>query len=54
TYALTFKQTCSPTPGQPEKRPMHIPVAVGLISRDGADVLLRLAPNRCKAAPSIL
>ena len=42
TYTLTIKQTCPATPGQPEKRPFHIPVAVGLLNRDGRDLALKL------------
>ncbi len=42
-YELTFQQTCPPTPGQPEKKPMHIPVAVGLLGKDGKDLALKLA-----------
>lgn len=38
TYTITMKQFCPPTPGQPEKRPMHIPVAMGLLGRDGRDM----------------
>jgi aminopeptidase N len=41
-YSLTFKQTCPPTPGQPEKKPFHIPVAVGLLGRDGKDLKLNI------------
>ncbi|HEX3483426.1 MAG TPA: aminopeptidase N [Micropepsaceae bacterium] len=33
TYALELVQRLGPTPGQPEKRPMHIPVALGLIGK---------------------
>jgi aminopeptidase N len=33
TFALELSQSLSPTPGQPEKQPMHIPVALGLIGR---------------------
>jgi aminopeptidase N len=43
TYALTLRQSCAPTPGQPEKHPLHIPLAVGLVAADGSDVPLRLA-----------
>src|SRR5512139_2106088 len=32
TYALTLKQSLAPTPGQPVKRPMHIPVRLGLVA----------------------
>jgi len=39
TYALTLKQSLGPTPGQPEKKPMHIPVRLGFISRNGAQAL---------------
>ena len=40
-YELTFRQTCPPTPGQPEKKPMHIPVALGLLGKDGKDLALK-------------
>ncbi|MEM0934907.1 MAG: aminopeptidase N [Pseudomonadota bacterium] len=39
TYTLTLAQHLGPTPGQPEKAPMVIPVAMGLIGRDGAEVV---------------
>ncbi len=42
SYELSFKQTCPPTPGQPEKKPMHIPVAIGLLGEDGHDMALKL------------
>ncbi|RDI58756.1 aminopeptidase N [Microvirga subterranea] len=35
TYRLDFTQATPPTPGQPDKEPMAIPVALGLVSRDG-------------------
>ncbi|QJR13715.1 aminopeptidase N [Usitatibacter palustris] len=41
-YTLTVKQSCPPTAGQPEKLPFHIPMAVGLVAADGADMALRL------------
>jgi aminopeptidase N len=40
TYELTLFQSCPPTPGQPEKLPFHIPVAVGLLGADGRDLPL--------------
>ncbi|MEX5748913.1 aminopeptidase N [Massilia sp. X63] len=40
TYTLTLFQSCPPTPGQPDKRPFHIPVAVGLLDREGRDMPL--------------
>jgi aminopeptidase N len=36
TYALTLKQTLGPTPGQPTKKPMHIPVRLGFVGKHGA------------------
>jgi aminopeptidase N len=41
-YALTLKQSCPPTTGQPEKLPFHIPFAVGLVGPDGRDIPLQL------------
>jgi aminopeptidase N len=42
TVELTLSQSCPPTPGQPEKLPFHIPVAVGLVGKDGKDIPLVL------------
>ena len=42
TYTLRLVQSCPPTPGQPEKLPFHIPVAVGLLGRDGRDLPLTI------------
>jgi aminopeptidase N len=42
TYELRLIQTCPATPGQPEKLPFHIPVAVGLLGKDGKDLPLNL------------
>ncbi|MEI7613515.1 MAG: aminopeptidase N [Betaproteobacteria bacterium] len=38
TYALTVSQRCAPSPGQPDKAPYLIPLAVGLIAPDGSDL----------------
>ncbi|AWM87735.1 aminopeptidase N [Microvirga sp. 17 mud 1-3] len=35
TYRLDFTQATPPTPGQPQKEPMAIPVRLGLVARDG-------------------
>ncbi|MEM8514374.1 aminopeptidase N [Massilia sp. MP_M2] len=40
TYTLTLAQSCPGTPGQTEKLPFHIPVAVGLLDAAGADMPL--------------
>ncbi|HMN20404.1 MAG TPA: aminopeptidase N [Ottowia sp.] len=42
SYTLTLAQSCPPTPGQPDKQPMVIPVRLGLLGPDGRD--LPLAP----------
>jgi aminopeptidase N len=42
TYTLDLTQSLAPTPGQPEKRPMHVPVRVGLVGRGGAALPLTL------------
>jgi len=41
-YELTLAQRCPPTPGQQNKQPFHIPVAVGLLGADGFDMALNL------------
>ncbi len=38
-YELTLRQSCPATPGQAEKQPFHIPVAVGLLDRNGKDLI---------------
>jgi len=38
TYTLTFEQMTPPTPGQPDKAPQVIPIAVGLLAQDGTEV----------------
>ncbi|WP_341218551.1 aminopeptidase N [Neptunomonas phycophila] len=39
-YTLIIQQSCPATPGQNEKLPFHLPVAVGLIDDQGADLPL--------------
>jgi aminopeptidase N len=41
-YVLTLRQETKPTPGQPTKKPLPIPVAMGLLGPDGAEVAERL------------
>ena len=36
TLNLTLTQSCAPTPGQPNKKPLHIPVKLGLLAADGS------------------
>ena len=42
TYTLTLTQSCPPTPGQADKQPFLIPVAVGLLDAHGRDLPLQL------------
>ncbi len=42
TYRLDIAQTIPPTPGQPTKEPMVIPLALGLVGKDGNDLPLAI------------
>ena len=42
TYRLDVSQRVPPTPGQPVKEPMVIPLVFGLVGRDGRDLPLKL------------
>jgi aminopeptidase N len=42
SWELTVAQKVPPTPGQPEKQPMPIPLAIGLIGADGSELPARL------------
>jgi aminopeptidase N len=43
SLTLNVLQSCPPTPGQQEKQPFHIPLAIGLLGRDGKDIPLQQA-----------
>jgi aminopeptidase N len=43
TYSLTLSQSTAPTPGQPVKQPLLIPVRMGLLDAHGEDMPLTLA-----------
>lgn len=40
TFTLTVRQLCLPTPGQPDKQALHIPLKLGLLGRDGQQLPL--------------
>lgn len=42
TYTLNIKQTCPATPGQESKEAFHIPLAMGLLDKNGKDIPLQL------------
>ncbi|HZN47293.1 MAG TPA: DUF3458 domain-containing protein, partial [Ramlibacter sp.] len=52
SYELTVTQTCPPTPGQPVKKPMHMPLAVGLLGPEGRDLALRLEGDQASRGKS--
>lgn len=43
TYSLTVRQQIAPTPGQPLKQPLHVPLALALLDREGRELAPRLA-----------
>lgn len=48
-YRLEIAQSCAPTPGQPVKKPFHIPVLTAFLSESGSvmkEVLLELKKER--------
>ncbi|HEV7959781.1 MAG TPA: aminopeptidase N [Rhizomicrobium sp.] len=42
TYTLDLAQSVPATPGQPDKKPMHIPVRLGLVGKSGQSLPLTL------------
>ena len=42
TYTLNVRQSTKPTPGQPDKQPLHIPLAMGLLGAGGQPLPLML------------
>ena len=46
TFALTLTQSLGPTPGQPVKEPMHIPVRLGFIGQNGNPMPLTLEGDK--------
>ncbi len=43
TFTLTVCQSCQATPGQPDKKALHIPLALGLLDKNGEQLPLVLA-----------
>ena len=41
-YTLTVRQQTPPTPGQPDKHPLVIPLAIGLLDANGQEIEIRL------------
>ncbi|MDR0457942.1 MAG: aminopeptidase N [Burkholderiaceae bacterium] len=53
-YTLTLTQSCRPTPGQPDKAPLVIPIRLGLVGPDGAALPLQLAPEAAPAGAEMV
>ncbi|MGQ9831149.1 MAG: aminopeptidase N [Thermochromatium sp.] len=51
TYLLHVRQQTPPTPGQPVKLPLHIPLAIGLLGADGRDLPVWLADEPAPPTP---
>ncbi|MFZ0835846.1 MAG: aminopeptidase N [Xanthobacteraceae bacterium] len=49
TYRLDITQTTPPTPGQPTKQPLTIPLAIALLDPQGRELPLRLADGSIPA-----
>jgi aminopeptidase N len=45
-YHLTIRQSCPATPGQEIKKPFHIPLALGLLDRNGKEIPCELKNGR--------
>jgi len=45
TYTLSCTQTVPPTPGQPIKQPMVVPLSLGLVGKGGRDLPLKLSAD---------
>ncbi len=54
-YTLTLRQEIPPTPGQPDKQPVPIPLAMGLLDPQGAELPTRLeAENDARVGTRVL
>ncbi|MGR9051731.1 MAG: aminopeptidase N, partial [Gammaproteobacteria bacterium] len=54
TLTLTVSQRCPPTPGQPQKLPLHIPLKLGLINPDGTPAAIKLQGKQESCNESVL
>jgi aminopeptidase N len=52
TFTIDFAQITRPTPGQPDKQPFVIPIALGLVSREGHELELKGAAAAAHSAPT--
>jgi aminopeptidase N len=54
TYSLSVSQSTKPTPGQPVKQPLHIPLSLGLLGPSGAPFPLTLSGENDGPASRVL
>jgi aminopeptidase N len=54
TLDLNLSQFTAPTPGQPEKRPLPIPLAIGLLDDDGAPQSFRVAGEGAAGTSAVI
>jgi aminopeptidase N len=55
TYELTLTQSTAPTPGQPTKEPLVVPVAMGLLRPDGTEMPTQLdGESKAKAGTRVV
>jgi aminopeptidase N len=52
SYTLTVTQSCPATPGQTEKLPFHLPLAMGLLQSDGRELPLKLDGEPAPCGPT--
>ena len=50
-YTVTVNQRTGPTPGQPVKQALHIPIVLGLVGSDGRDLPAELMAGEGTAGP---
>ena len=53
-YTVECKQIVPPTPGQPAKEPMVIPLSIGLVGKNGRDLPFSLPDNTAEAGIVVL
>jgi aminopeptidase N len=46
TFTVECKQSLAPTPNQPDKKPMVIPLVAGLVGKDGRDLPMALSDGK--------
>jgi aminopeptidase N len=54
SFTLTVTQNCPATPGQPDKSPLHIPLNIGLLGRNGEQLPLTLVGEAPRTATTRL